>query len=154
MHSLMEARLFIVSESRARFSVSAGCPSFGGQRTDRGGSTRLRASLVTGLRPSLPGNLLVGRRHLLSSAVLCENLCTVTAVPLVQRGEFISLPGMPNTECQVPKVSTCQGRAHWASSQSSSAVAALRSGHPLAQPGPPNRSVKGTCLRQAPYLER
>ena len=150
----MEAELSFASESDARFSVGLGCPSFGCQSTDRGGSIRLRASLVTGLRPSLCGNRLVGRRHLLSPAVLCENLCAVTAAPLVQRDEFIPLRGTPNPEIQMPKVSTRQRRAHWASSQSSSAVAALRSGHPLAQSGSPNHSVKGTCLRQAPYVER
>ena len=43
--------------------------------------TRLRASLVTDLLPSLSGNRLVGLRQAPSSALLCENLCTVTAVP-------------------------------------------------------------------------
>ena len=127
----MRAQASFVSGHGARFSVGLGCPSFGGQRTGRGGSTRLRASLVTGLMPSLSGNRLVGRRHLLSAAVLCENLCAVTAVPLVQLGEFTSLRDTPNPECQMPKVSTCQRRAYWASSQSSSAVVALRSGRPL-----------------------
>jgi hypothetical protein len=41
-------------ESRARFSVGLGCPSFGGQRALCNGSVRLRASLVTDLKPPLP----------------------------------------------------------------------------------------------------
>jgi hypothetical protein len=57
----MRAQPSFVSESGARFRVGMGCPSFGGQRTDSGGSTRLCASLVTGLRPSLSGNRLLGR---------------------------------------------------------------------------------------------
>ena len=150
----MKAQQSFESESGARFSVGVGCPSFGGQRTDGGGSSRLRASLGTGLKPSLSGSRLVGLRQAQSSAVLCENLYTVTVVPLVQRGGFTSSRYTPNAECQMPKVSTRQRRAHWASSQSSLALAALRSGRPLAQPGLPNRSVKGTCLRQAPYLGR
>jgi hypothetical protein len=154
MPSAMRALPSFVSDNSARFSVGVGCPSFGGQRTNGGGSSRLRASLGTGLKPSLSGSCLVGLRQALSSAVLCENLYTVTVVPLVQRSGFTSSRRTPNAECQMPTVSTRQRRAHWASSQSSSAVAALRSGCPLAQPGPPNRSVKGTCLRQAPYLGR
>ena len=108
----MRALLSFVNESGARFSVGMGCPSFGGQRTDSGGSSRLRAALVTGLMPSLSGNRLLGLRQVLSSAVLCENLCAVTAVPLVQCGEFVSLRGTPNPECQMPEVSTRQRRAN------------------------------------------
>ena len=150
----MEAKPSFGSENGARFGVGMGCPSFGGQRTGSSCSSRLRASLVTGLLPSLSGNRLVGLRRTPSSALLCENVCSVTAVPLVQRGQFTSLRVAPDTECQMPKVSTRQRRACWASSRSPSAVVASRSGHLLAQPGVPNRSVKGTCLRQAPYLGR
>jgi hypothetical protein len=35
-------------EQRALFSVGVGCPSFGGQRTVRGDSSRLLVGLVTG----------------------------------------------------------------------------------------------------------
>ena len=62
--------------------------------------------------------------------------------------------GRPNLDHKMPEVSTRRRRASRPSSQSSSAVAVSRSGHPHAQSGPPNRSVKGTCLRQAPYVER
>jgi hypothetical protein len=41
-------------EERARFSVGVGCPSFGGQRTVRGDSSRLLAGLVTGQQAWLP----------------------------------------------------------------------------------------------------
>jgi len=59
-----------------------------------------------------------------------------------------------NLEHQMPEVSTRRRRASGTSSQSSSAIAVSRSCHPLVQPGSPNHSVKGTCLRQAPYVER
>jgi hypothetical protein len=63
--------------------------------------------------------------------------------------------GWPNLKHQMPEVSTRRLRASGASSQSSSAVAVSRSGHPLAQPGSPNHSVKGTSRRRAaPYVER
>ena len=99
----MKAQQSFESESGARFSVGVGCPSFGGQRTDDGGSSRPRASLGTGLKPSLSGSRLVGLGQAQSSAVLCENLYTVTVVPLVQRGGFISsrrTPLTPNAKCQ------------------------------------------------------
>jgi hypothetical protein len=61
----------------------------------------------------------------------------------------------PNLEYQVPEVSIRQRRASGSSSRSFSAVAALRSCRLLAQPGPPNPSVKGTSRkRAAPYVER
>jgi hypothetical protein len=53
--SSMRAQQSFVSELGARFSVGVGCPSFGGQRTDRGGSSRLRTGLVSKLEPSRPG---------------------------------------------------------------------------------------------------
>ena len=63
--------------------------------------------------------------------------------------------GWPNLEHQMPEVSTRRRRASGLSSQSPSAVAVSRSGHPLAQPGSPNHSVKGTSRwRAAPYVER
>ena len=55
-------------ERRARFSVGVGCPSFGGQRTVRGGSDRLLANVVTISSPMRPGKLLAGLRQRSSSA--------------------------------------------------------------------------------------
>jgi hypothetical protein len=52
----MRAQQFFGSENRACFSVGVGCPSFGGQRTDRGGSSRLLAAVVTELNPQLPAD--------------------------------------------------------------------------------------------------
>jgi hypothetical protein len=51
----MKTQPYFESESCAGFSVGVGCPSFGGQGTDRGGSSRLRTGLVTGLKAQRPG---------------------------------------------------------------------------------------------------
>jgi hypothetical protein len=50
----MRAQQSFVSESSARFSVGVGCPSFGGQRPDCGGSSRLLAGVVTELSAQPP----------------------------------------------------------------------------------------------------
>jgi hypothetical protein len=74
---------------------------------------------------------------------------------LAGRNQNQHCKGWPNFEYQMPEVSTRQPRASQLSSQSLSAVAVSRSGHPLAQPGSPNPSVKGTSRkRAAPYVER
>jgi hypothetical protein len=141
-------------ERRARFSVSVGCPPFGGQRTVSADSSLLLASLVTSRRSSLfakrprrlPARSVVGGRH--------------ESLPLHGRRAWPApaesvCKGWPNFEHQMPEVSTRQRRASWRPSRSLSAVAASRSGHLLAQPGSPNRSVKGTSRkRAAPYVER
>jgi hypothetical protein len=142
-------------ERRARFSVSLGCPSFGGQRTGNGHSSRLLASLVTDLTPSLSGKRAVGLLRFPSSVVLCENLCTASLAALGRRVRAFSSSLAQPQERQMPEVSTHRRRASGPSSQSSSAVAVSRSGHLLVQPGSPNRSVKGTSRkRAAPYVER
>jgi hypothetical protein len=143
-------------ERRSRFSVGLGCPSFGGQRAGRGNYSLLLAGLVTFRRSSPlandPRNQTVStfqrRQH-------GTSLCRFTFSALGRRQwEKQHCSGWPNLEHQMPEVSTRRRHASGPSSQSSSAVAASRSGHPLAQPGSPNHSVKGTCLRQAPYVER
>jgi hypothetical protein len=142
-------------ERHARFSVGLGCPSFGGQRADRGGASRLLASLVASKRSSLfakrprrvPAHSIVGSTARVS---------VISRSPrLAGRREKQYCKGWPNFEHQMPEVSTRQRRTSGASSQSSSAVAASRSGQILAQPGSPNHSVKGTSRkRAAPYVER
>jgi hypothetical protein len=70
-------------ERRARFGV--GCPFFGGQRSVSGNSSRLLASLVTGLKPSQPGKRQVDLCQVPSSVVLCENLCHALLAALGRR---------------------------------------------------------------------
>jgi hypothetical protein len=141
-------------ERRARFSVGLGCPSFGGQRTVRGHFSRLLASLVTDLKQPLLGKRVVGLRQVPSSVVLCESLCNASVAASGYRPEC-SVPALPNSEPQMPEVSTSQRRASGPPTQSLSPVMLSRSGHPLAQSGSPNRSVKGTSRkRAAPYVER
>ena len=149
------------SERRACFSVGVGCPSFGGQRADRGGSTRLRANVVTGLKPQQPaeraGGLALRSQPEASSrvAVLCEGHCPVKVLESGQPMGENRISGWPNLKCRMPEVSTRQRRASWLSSQAPSPVVISRSGHLVAQAGLPNPSVKGTSRkRAAPYVER
>ena len=148
-------------ERRATASVGLGCPSFGGQRTVRGGSSRRHASLVTGLRQQLlaplgqnPGTC---QRPTPPLAVLCEK--PVPVHHLRPRRPLNALPlwCWPHLVHQMLEVSTRQRRAQVVEIQAFSAVSASRSGHPLAQPGSPNPSVKGTSCgkpQAAPYVER
>ena len=142
-------------ERRAHFSVGVGCPSFGGQRTGRGGAIRLLASFVTNRRSSLfakgatwfPAHSIVGGVARVSARSRSPRLAS--------RTENQCCKGWPNFEHQMLEVSTRQRHASGQLSQSCSAVAASRSGQLLAQPGSPNRSVKGTSRkRAAPYVER
>jgi hypothetical protein len=142
-------------ERRARLSVGLGCPSYGGQRTDCDDSGRLLASLVTGLKSSLLGKRLVCRAKLYRRLYFAKISAGRAPSHLASEPRSCSSPSRPNPERQMPEVSTCQRRASGLSIQSLSAVVVSRSGHPLAQPGSPNRSVKGTSRkRAAPYVER
>jgi hypothetical protein len=51
----MRTQPYFESARSAGFSVGVGCPSFGGQRTAHGDSSRLRAGLVTGSKAPRPG---------------------------------------------------------------------------------------------------
>jgi hypothetical protein len=142
-------------ERRAHFSVGFGCPSFGGQRTLRSRSSRLLASLGTCRRSSL----FAKRPRRLPAHSIVGGVARVSALSrsprLASHRQKQYCKGWPNFECQMPQVSTRQRRAPWRPSPSLSPVAASRSGHPHAQPGSPNRSVKGTSRkRAAPYVER
>ena len=142
-------------ERRARFSVGLGCPSYGGQRTDCGASGLLLARLVTGLRSSLSGKRLVGHTKLYRRPYFAKVSAGRAPSHLASEPRSCSSPGRPNSERKMPEASTCQRRASGLPIQSLSAVAASRSGRSLAQPGSPNRSVKGTSRkRAAPYVER
>ena len=156
----MRAQPYFESESSAGFCVGVGCPSFGGQRTDRGGSSRLRTKVVTGLKPQRPaeraGGLALNSRVEAVSrvAVLCEGLCPVRVVALGLPGGENAVQGWPYLKFPIPKVSA-PASCPSGKSQSLSPVAASRSGHRLAPPGWPNPFVKGTPRkRAAPYVER
>jgi hypothetical protein len=86
---MLQSRCIEPWEKRADFSVGVGCPSFGGQRTVRGASNRLRASLVTDVKPSLPAQrvrsaIALGNQLVASSgvAVLGESFCIVSVIAL------------------------------------------------------------------------
>jgi hypothetical protein len=146
---------FSPRERRARFSVGVGCPSYGGQRTDCGDSGRLLASLVTSLKSSLSGKRPVGHTKLYRQPYFAKISAGRAPSHLASEPRSCSSPSLPSSERQMPEVSTCQRCASGLSIQSLSAVAVSRSGYPLAQPGSPNHSVKGTSRRRAaPYVER
>ena len=146
---------FSPRERRARFSVGLGCPSFGDQRTACGDSRRLLASLVTGFRPSLSGKRLLGRTKFYRRPYFARISAGQAPSHLASEPRSCSSPSRPKSDRKMPEVSTCQRCASGLSIQSLSAVAVSRSGHPPAQPGSPNRSVKGTSRRRAaPYVER
>ena len=123
--SSMRSKLFIESLSRApssawaarplasgvRFSligrrgcsnVGLGCPSFGGQRTDSGGVSRLPAKLVAGPNRQLPAN----REEVLSVAVRIQTArlaaetnvgvpLVVSAAPRSPRRASVEIPELP-----------------------------------------------------------
>jgi hypothetical protein len=153
----MRAQPYHESESSAGFNVGVGCPSFDGQRTGCGGSGRLRAGLVTGLKA--PQSALVAKSQREASsgvAVLGENSAAWSWFSrLVSRQEKMHCKVGRSVKYQMPEFSAPQRSSTAAQSQSLSAVVVSRSGHRLAQPGWPNPSVKGTSRkRAAPYVER
>jgi hypothetical protein len=155
----MRAQPYFESESRAGFSVGVGCPSFGGQRTGCGGSGRLRAGLVTGLKAPRPGSAAKSRLEASSGvAVLGENSAAWSWFSrLASRRKKMHCKVGRSVKYQMPELFTPQRSSTAAQSQSLSAVVVSRSGHRPAQPGWPNPTVKGTsCGRPqaAPYLER
>jgi len=157
----MRAQPYFESQSSAGFIVGVGCPSFGGQRTDRGGSSRLLAAVVTALKPlrhaEPAGGFALNSQLEASSAkkYFVRFSAVGRVVALGQPMGEAALKGLPNLKCKKPEVSTRQRRSSVAESQSLSAVAASRCGQFLALPGWPNPSVKGTSRkRAAPYVER
>jgi hypothetical protein len=153
----MRAQPYFESESSASFSVGVGCPSFGGQRTDRIGSRRLRAGLVTGSKAARPA--LASKSQLEASsgvAVLGESSAAWSWFSrLISRREKMHCKVGRSLKFQMPKLSTPQRTSTAAQSHSLSAVVVSRSGHRLAQSGWPNPFVKGTSRkRAAPYVER
>jgi hypothetical protein len=158
----MRAQPYFESESSAGFSVGVGCPSFGGQRTVGSSSSRLHASLVTGLRRSLPANQ--GKLGTASKsqteasfrvAVLGEGFCMVTVAALGRPMGENCTSELAQSSTQMLEVSTTEPQFQVAEIQALSAVEVSRSIRLLAQPAWPNPSVKGTSRkRAAPYVER
>ena len=160
---------------RARSSVGAGCPSFGGQRSDRGCSSCLLASLVTGsesIEPAkrvrsvfgafssqtarLAANVVVGSSGTNGRGVAGWVGGTVAALGRRRPAEH---SGAGLTETAGIRSLVRQSRAPFTvgvESQLARWSSRRRSAKGRATPVP-NPSVKGTsCARAqaAPYLER
>jgi hypothetical protein len=153
----MRAQPYVESDSSAGFRVGVGCPSFGGQRTDHGGSSRLRAGFVTGLKTPRP--CLAAKSQLEASsgvAGLGESSSAWSSFsrPASQLQRKHCRVGR-SVKYQMPGISTRQRSSTAAQNQSLSPVVISRSGDLLARPGWTNPSVKGTSRkRAAPYVER
>ena len=161
------ARLSLIGR-RGYASVGLGCPSFGGQRTDSVGASRLLAELVT-----CPNRLLPAMRvEVPSFAVRIQTarstpevtvgvpfagLCSARVTASGQRGNTgTSGPGLTG-KYPMREVSTRCHRFAPKPSPSLARLAVSRSCHRLAQCGSPNHSVKGTSCgkpQAAPYVER
>jgi hypothetical protein len=135
---------FCYWERRAHFSVGLGCPSFGGQRTAGGRFGFPPAKLVEKSKPWRQVTVHV-HQCLQSRPELWAGAAARSVLPT-------GLAGQTQTAAVVS-----HGRA------AVSRVASPVSSGPSSLPGMsitvgaapvPNRSVKGTCLRQAPYVER
>jgi len=165
------ARLAVIGRLR-RSSLEVGCPSYGGQRAVGGGSRRLLASLVMRSSPGLPGRR-VGALFLRSSSQTARLARVAAAEVGFSEGGVVvgpclgkvAAPGQQvraksfgagptgTAEIQTPvrqsrraaTASSVQRSARWSRTGLPATVGAHQ---------PPNPSVKGTCLRQAPYVER
>jgi hypothetical protein len=141
-------------ERRARLSVGSGCPSSGGQRTAGGGSSRLLAHLVTSWRSSRPLKVLRQVRWRVRVSAFSAGISTGQASSRLAANAECSSTAGPTTKVEMPEVSTrVPSAGRWPGLGVARSVAP-RSCHLLAQPRSPNHSVKETCLRQAPYVER
>jgi hypothetical protein len=155
----MRAQPYFERARTAGFGVRVGCPSFGGLRTDRGGSSRLRAGLVTGLSARRPDRAAKSQLEASSGVtVLGESSRAWSwfSYSASQR-EKLHCQVWRSVKYQIPELPALQRSSTAAPSQSFSAVVLSRSGHLLAQPGGPNPSVKGTSCgkpQAAPYVER
>jgi hypothetical protein len=153
----MRAQPYFESESSAGFSVGVGCPSFGGQRTSRGGSSRPRAAVVTRFKAPRPDRATKSQLGASSGvSVLGESSPAWSWFSRsASRREKLHCEVGRSVKYQMPELSARQSSSTAEQSQSLSAVVISRSGHRLAQPGWPNPFVKGTSRkRAAPYVER
>jgi hypothetical protein len=134
---------FCYWESRARFSVGLGCPSFGGQRAVGGRFSLPPAKSVTKLQP---WRRVMLRQCLRSRPELGVGAATGLVLPPWQtvQTETATVPVL-HSPATVGRVASSVSSGPSALQGKSIAVGAS----PV-----PNPSVKGTCLRQAPYVER
>src|SRR5918911_1650768 len=168
---------FAVIERRCLSSVEVGCPSFGGQRTDSGGSSRLLASLVTGSNRQLTATGVgvfgsglssqTARSAAVSTCGSTSDACWV--VVGLCHAKLAVLGRRPNSKAK--PAASCAAETAEYQSQLQQPQASLRvgaqsrsarqipeskrasSGATLA----PNPSVKGTSCAKAqaaPYVER
>ena len=130
-------------ERRARFSVGLGCPSFGGQRTVGGHLGLTPAKLVKKLKP---WRYVTVQQCLRSRPELGVGAATGPVLPSRRASQ---------TETAAVLVLRSQAPVSRVASPVSSGPSALHGKSFTVGASPvPNPSVKGTCLRQAPYVER
>jgi hypothetical protein len=131
-------------ERRARFSVDAGCPSFGGQRTVCGRFSVPPANLVSKLKP---GRYVTIQQCMRSQPELGAD-AAAGAVLLPRRTGQTEIAAAPVLHSWAPV-----GRV--ASSVSSGPSALPGKSTTVGASPVPNPSVKGTSRkRAAPYVER
>jgi hypothetical protein len=133
---------FCYRESRARFSVGVGCPSSGGQRTVGGRFGLPPAKLVKKLKP---WRYVPVQPCLLSRPKLGVGSATGSVLPPWQAR---------TTETAAAPVLHHSPVSRVASSISSGPSVLQGKSVTVGASPVPNPSVKGTCLRQAPYVER
>jgi hypothetical protein len=130
-------------ERRARSSIGVGCPSFGGQRTVGGHFGLTPARLVKKLKP---WRSVTVQQCLRSRPELGAGAATGPVLPSRQASQTATA-AVPVLHSQAP--------VSRVASPVSSGPSALHGKLISVGASPaPNPSVKGTCLRQAPYVER
>ena len=135
--------------------AGVGCPSFGGQRTGRGDSSRIQVSLGTCRWPqqhaTVAGIALLGHRRWYSVAISAK----ASLQRFAKAVEFLRLVRPAGVIAFVMQVScSANARLTYLPGMKYMSVVASRSRHLGALAALPNRSVKGTGLRPAPYVER
>ena len=134
---------FCYWERRARFGAGLGCPSFGGQRT---GGGHFRIPLVKLVKEVKPLRFVTVQQCLRSRPELGVGAATGTVLPS-RRASQTETAAVPVLHSQAP--------VSRVASPGSSGPSALHGQAITVGASPvPNPSVKGTCLRQAPYVER
>jgi hypothetical protein len=130
-------------ERCARFSVGVGCPSFGGQRTVGGHFGFPPARLVKKLKP---WRSVTVQRCPPSPPELGVGTATGSVLPSRRAGQ---------TETATAPVLHSQVSVSQVASPASPGPSVLHRKSITVGASPvPNPSVKGTCRRQAPYVER
>jgi len=152
---------------RSNSGLGVGCPSFGGQRTGGARFSGHRAGLVTASNPPRPikrvGVFFLGlNSQTAKSGAFATvgrsvvSLCHGPVTALGNRSQVKSATAGLTEETAKFQTPVRQSRAPV--TRRSARRLSLPSGSGWRGPVPassaPNPSVKGTCLRQAPYVER